>query len=190
MLETFRTADGGYAKTPGSASGSTYHTFLVGLTYQLLQRPVPRAREAIQFVLSRQREDGGFVEVAPMRRSGTNPTAAAVGLLQLIDAGQSESPNLTPQLRQRVIDFLATLPSDEGGFRANSRAPLADLLSTFTGIWTLHRLGASDRISVDKVRLFVQALEVSVGSFRGGLWDDATDVEYTYYGLGLLALVH
>src|SRR5262245_51976225 len=28
-LETFRSPDGGYAKTPGAASGSTYHTFLV-----------------------------------------------------------------------------------------------------------------------------------------------------------------
>ena len=30
-LETFRAPDGGYAKAVGSASGSTYHTFLVGL---------------------------------------------------------------------------------------------------------------------------------------------------------------
>src|SRR5271166_5338513 len=29
-LESFRTRDGGYAKTPAGGSGSTYHTFLVG----------------------------------------------------------------------------------------------------------------------------------------------------------------
>ena len=28
----------------------------------------------------------------------------------------------------------------------------------------------------------------SIGGFRGGLWDEHTDVEYTFYGLGTLAL--
>ena len=28
----------------------------------------------------------------------------------------------------------------------------------------------------------------SIGGFRGGLWDEQTDVEYTFYGLGTLAL--
>ena len=58
-LESFRMADGGYAKSAGGASGSTYHTFLVGLCYQLLGRPVPDAATALQFVASRRREDGG-----------------------------------------------------------------------------------------------------------------------------------
>src|SRR5579885_732645 len=33
-LESFRTSDGGYAKSIGGHSGSTYHTFLVALCYQ------------------------------------------------------------------------------------------------------------------------------------------------------------
>src|SRR5947209_13626023 len=65
-LETFRTADGGYAKAAGSASGSTYHTFLVALAYQLLGRTVPLPDEVSRFIQSRRREDGGFVEIAPM----------------------------------------------------------------------------------------------------------------------------
>src|SRR5438067_5025488 len=40
-LETFRTPDDGYNKSPGAASASTYHTFLVGLCYGLLNRPFP-----------------------------------------------------------------------------------------------------------------------------------------------------
>src|SRR5262245_42141593 len=83
-LESFRTSDGGYAKLPRHpGGGSTYHTFLVGLCYELLGRPFPDQEAVANFVLSRRREDGGFVEVAPMRRSGSNPTAAAVGALQL-----------------------------------------------------------------------------------------------------------
>jgi geranylgeranyl transferase type-2 subunit beta len=187
-LETFRTADGGYAKTAGSASGSTYHTFLVGLCYQLLGRSLPRPAEVTRFVHGRRREDGGFVEIAPMRRSGTNPTAAAVGVLQLL-AGSIDSGVLWPAgLREGVIGFLAEMPSPEGGLRANGRAPLADLLSTFTGAWTMDQLGALDRLDADTVRDYAQALELPTGGFRGGLWDDRTDVEYTFYGLGVAGL--
>ena len=50
MLETFRTSDGGYAKTAGAPSGSTYHTFLVGLSYQLLGRAFPDPKEVERFV--------------------------------------------------------------------------------------------------------------------------------------------
>ena len=43
MLEKFRTVDGGYAKAVGATSGSTYHTFLVALCYELLGRPLPES---------------------------------------------------------------------------------------------------------------------------------------------------
>src|SRR5262249_34513913 len=73
ILESFRTKDGGYAKTHEGAAGSTYHSFLVTLCYELIGRPLPHAARLVQFVFDRQREDGGFVEIAPMKRSGTNP---------------------------------------------------------------------------------------------------------------------
>ena len=87
-----------------------------------------------------------------------------------------------------TADYLAQMPSDEGGLRANDRVPLADLLSTFTGGWTLAMLGALDRIDVGRARRYVQELEIDTGGFHGGLWDAGTDVEYTFYGLGSLAL--
>jgi geranylgeranyl transferase type-2 subunit beta len=179
-LETFRTPDGGYAKTPGSHAGSTYHTFLVCLTYQLLNKTLPRSEVAVQFVRSRQRADGGYVEIGPMRRSGTNPTAAAVGILHILDGLDSTDA---------VIGFLAGMPSMEGGFRANERAPLADLLSTFTGVWTLHQLQGLHRVDVDAARRYAEALDSSNGGFRGGSWDAGKDVEYTFYGLGVLGLL-
>lgn len=188
-LETFRTADGGYGKTPGAASGSTYHTFLVGLTFELLGRPFPQPAAITRFLQSRQREDGGFVEIAPMRRSGTNPTAAAIGTLQLLDTVDG-TPALTPEVRANVAGFLAGMASAaEGGLQANGRVPLADLLSTFTGAWTLAQLDALDRLDVPGVRAYAEELELDDGGFRGGLWDEATDVEYTFYGLGVLALL-
>jgi geranylgeranyl transferase type-2 subunit beta len=185
-LETFRTPDGGYAKSVGGASGSTYHTFLVGLCYELLGRPVPRPEEIVRFVASRRREDGGYVEIAPMRRSGTNPTAAAVGLLQL---AEDQERGLTEEVRSGVAGFLAEMVSPEGGLQANGRAPLADLLSTFTGTWTLAELGELGRVDVAQVLHYARSLEREEGGFHGGLWDEGWDVEYTFYGLGVLALL-
>lgn len=182
-LETFRTPDGGYAKTPGATGGSTYHTFLVGLCYQLLGKPLPSPEDLVRFIHTRRRDDGGFVEIAPMRRSGTNPTAGAIGALQLVGDG------LTDEVRTGVVDFLARMPGMEGGLRANDRAPLSDLLSTFTGCWTLAQLDALDRLDFDAVRAYAQSLEQPDGGFRGGIWDERADVEYTFYGLGVLALL-
>jgi geranylgeranyl transferase type-2 subunit beta len=182
-LETFRTPDGGYNKSPGASAASTYHTFLVGLCYELLGRSLPRPEEVVQFVLARRRDDGGFVEVAPMRRSGTNPTAAGIGILQLVKGRHLPVADIAP-----TIDFLVQMPGMDGGLRANDRVPLSDLLSTFTGCWTLAQLNALDRIDLKQVAQFAGAVELPDGGFRGGLWDEATDVEYTFYGLGVVAL--
>jgi geranylgeranyl transferase type-2 subunit beta len=184
LMESFRTPDGGYAKTPGGTSGSTYYTFMVALCYEMLAKEVPEPDAVARFVRSRQREDGGFVEIAPMTRSGTNPTAAAVGLLQMLPRADFSTAQA-----DRVIAFLAEMPSFEGGLRANGRAPLADLLSTFTGAWTLDRLGALDRLDKEKVEEFVLSVEQPEGGFHGGVWDDSSDVEYTFYGLGALAVL-
>lgn len=185
-LESFRTADGGYAKGPGGNAGSTYHTFLVTLCYQLLGRDVPGRDAIVEFVLSRRREDGGFVEIAPMRKSGTNPTAAGVGVLQVV---APEVFTQRPEVREGVIEFLAASPSVEGGLRANGRVPLADLLSTFTGSWTMAELGALDRLDALELRHYAEGTERAQGGFQGGLWDEGVDVEYTFYGLGTLGLV-
>jgi geranylgeranyl transferase type-2 subunit beta len=183
VLETFRTRDHGYGKTPGANSGSTYTSFLVCLALQLLDRPIPNLDGLVQFIRSRRRDDGGFVEIAPMKRSGTNPTAAGVGVLQIANA-------FTDELRISVVNFLAELPTPlEGGFRANDRIPAADLLSTFTGAWTLDQIGGRAKLNEPAIRDYAESCEEMRGGFHGGLWDDGRDVEYTFYGLGTLALM-
>ncbi len=181
-LESFRSPDGGYGKTPGAPHGSTYTSFLVALCLQLLDRPIPAPERLTAFVKSRRRPDGGYVEISAMKRSGTNPTAAGVGLLQILSELDEES-------RAGTAAFLAGLPSAfEGGIRANDRIPAADLLSTFTGGWTLDQLGAANKLDWEAVRRYADECERPIGGFRGGLWDEHTDVEYTFYGLGTLAL--
>ena len=183
IFEGFRTADGGYAKTHEGSLGSTYHSFLVVLCYELIGQTLPNPDQLVRFVRDRQRDDGGFVEIAPMKRSGTNPTAAAVALLRQLNAVESD-------IADDVLGFLTDVVSTEGGFQANTRIPFADGLSTFTGLLTAHDLGRRDLMSPDKILEWVtNSLELPTGGFRGASWDQQADVEYSFYGLGILGLL-
>ena len=182
-LERFRTTDGGYAKGARGAMGSTYHSFLVALCYELIGLPIPNPADLVRFVYDRQRDDGGFVEIAAMKRSGTNPTAAAVALLDLLGATDDA-------VGDNVSEFLAQVAGDEGGFQANTRIPFADGLSTFTGLLTARDLGLNGILDAERVERFVASLEEESGGFRGAAWDVQPDVEYTFYGLGILALLN
>jgi geranylgeranyl transferase type-2 subunit beta len=99
-----------------------------------------------------------------------------------------EFPQALAEARGGVSDFLVGMASSEGGLRANGRAPLADLLSTFTAVWTLESLGDLSRLNGEQVRRYAVALELREGGFHAGLWDEGSDVEYTFYGIGILAL--
>ena len=181
-LETFRRPDGGYAKTEEGQSSSMYHTFLVVLSQQAISVPIVDPDRIGNFVLSRRQNDGGFVEMAVMKRSGTNPTAAAIGLMQVLERAS--------EVREGAVDFLAEMQTDDGGLRANTRIPVADLLSTFTGLLSLADLSALHEIDCRAVRQFVHRVEHEEGGFHGAEWDSGCDVEYTFYGLGALALLH
>jgi geranylgeranyl transferase type-2 subunit beta len=187
LLQSLRKPDGGYARSAAASGSSTYITFLVGLCYEMLGRSLPERESVCRFVLTRRRGDGGFVELGPMRKSGTNPTAAAVGLFQLAAAGPEQG--WTDEVRRGVIDFLAGRQSMEGGLLANTSIPVADLLSTFAGAWTLGEIGGMGRVATAALLSYARSLEEPGGGFRGGLWDDGTDVEYTFYGLGVMGLL-
>lgn len=186
-LESLRRDDGGYAKGPEGTASSTYHTFLVALCRQLIDAPLIEPQRMVAFVLSQRREDGGFVEIKPMRRSGTNPTAAAIGLLKIVD--QLDDNAGEEDVREDVVDFLADMQTDEGGLRANTRIPIADLLSTFTGLLTLTDLDAADSIDATAVARYAKSLEQPAGGFLGAAWDQGVDVEYSFYGLATLGLL-
>lgn len=183
-LEALRTGDGGYARSTEGSVGSTYHSFLVVLTWQMMGRPIPRPNALIQFLYDRQRDDGGFVEIAPMRRSGTNPTAAAVALLR-------ELGGMDEDIEADVLGFLTDVVAGEGGYQANTRIPFADGLSTFTGLLTSQELGRGSLIAPWRINAFVErSLEHESGGFSGAEWDGQPDAEYTFYGLGILGLLN
>ena len=182
FLERLRREDGGYAKAPEGHAGSTYHTFLVMLVYELIERPLPAPHAVVDFLRNQAAADGGFREIRASKRAGTNPTAAAIGALRILDQLDEETSELT-------IDFLFEMQTDEGGLRANTRIPIADALSSFTGMLTLDDLEALDEIELVPMQRYVDSLQLPGGGFRAATWDEAHDVEYTFYGLGCLALL-
>lgn len=182
LLNQLRRDDGGFSKSLEGRAGSTYQTFLVLLCLELIERDCPDSEAATRFLLSQRQDDGGFLEIRVGKRSGANPTAAAVGALRILG-------KLGGELSSDAAAFLAELQTDEGGFQANTRIPLPDLLSTFTASVTLADLAALDTISIPAVRKYVRSMEQPEGGFRGFEFDPADDVEYTFYGLGALALL-
>ena len=181
-LERLRRADGGYAKAAEGSASSTYHTFLVLLSLQLIERQPPQPEMIVAFLRSQASEEGGFREIRASKRAGTNPTAAAIGALRILSSVDETT-------RAGTIDFLAEMQTDDGGLRANTRIPIADLLSTFTGLLTLQDLGGANEIDLAAVKAFAISLQLEEGGFRGAEWDPAHDVEYTFYGLGTLGLL-
>ena len=181
-LNELRRDDGGFAKGPMGKASSTYHTFLVLLCLQLIERPIAEPEKIVAFIKSQEDADGGFHEIRVSKRAGTNPTAAAVGVLRMLDA-------VSETTSESTIDFLYEMQNDEGGLRANTRIPIADVLSTFTGVVTLRDLGGLAEIDLAAALKYVQSLESEEGGFLGAAWDEIFDVEYTFYGIAATALL-
>lgn len=182
LLAQLRRDDGGFSKSLEGQTGSTYQTFLVLLCYELIERPCPDAGSAHRFLMRQQQDDGGFLEIRVGKRSGTNPTAAAIGALRILD-------ELSEDIALDAGEFLAELQTSEGGFQANTRIPLPDLLSTFTACVTLADMDQMELISQPGAKRYVESMQLTTGGFRGFEFDPADDVEYAFYGLGALALL-
>lgn len=181
LLESLRTSDGGFAKSPEGRAGSTYQTFLSVLCLELMGRKPADSQTVLQFLASQAHPEGGYLEIRAAKRAGVNPTAAAIGTLKTLGA-------LDQIDQQATIDFLSEMQSDEGGLTANTRIPFADLLSSCTGMITLADLNATDAIDVAAVRRYAQSMQAAGGGFTGFALDHVADVEYTFYGLATLAL--
>ena len=195
LLESRRCADGGYGKSPNAAAASTYHTFLAGLCYDLLGERFPQPERIAGFVRGRRRADGGFAELEQMPHGSINPTAAGAALALATGAADEE-------MVDGVVRFLLTAQREEGGWPASARAPAGDLLSTFTALLTLSDFGALDQADHAGARRFLAACRgpapaatqadsaaTPPAGFRASPIDSQADVEYTFYGLGCLAVL-
>jgi len=180
VLDQFHTPNGGYARARGEPA-SLYHTFLGILCEQMLGLS-PLGPPIRTLLRKRLRADGGYSDLGQTERGETNPTAAAVALLKIFGALEGENVEST-------AEFLATMQRADGGFAAHQEAPASDLLSTFTALVSLADLNRLRCVNLASVGRFVRALASEHGGVRGSILDNEPDVEYTYYGLGVLGLL-
>lgn len=175
-LETLRRADGGYAKGVEGQASSTYpHSFLVVICLQLLDKLPPESERLLAFLKSQVAEEGGFREIKVGKRAGTNPTAAAIATFKIL--------GLDEDTRLDTIDFLLDMQTDEGGLRANTRIPIADLLSTFTGRQTARRPWRFERYRSGRCGTVCPFAGTRRGWLSCGRGIQQNDVEYSFYGL-------
>ena len=173
---------GGFSRFADDGRVSAYHTFLGSLCFQLLEVDMPAIEDAIDAISALNRADGGYAELADQAASQTNATAAAVGFLVMHDA-------LPPEKAAATARFLAKMQSADGGLKPHAAVASGDLLSTFTGLLTLSSLGGFHEIDAAGVARFLQRTAHPSGGFLACEGDDTPDVEYTYYGVGTLALL-
>ena len=179
--ERFHCSDGCFAASKNSTFSSTYTTFLTAIFYELLGESERIRAIPVEPILARQRSDGGFVELPPLQYGGTNPTAAAVGLLAILEIPLPE--------KQKTVDFLCRCQQPDGGFQAHAKIPIPDLLSSFSALMALYDLDASDQVNRFALRNFVTSLRSPDGGYFGLVHDQQSDVEYTFYGMALEAML-
>ena len=182
ILKRYEKKDGGYMKSPFDKTMSIYNSFLAMLCLSKLGDKYPESNKASSKLLKRQTDDGGFTELGIKLNGQTNPSAAAVMMLFAFDA-------LSQRAKEKAAGFFVRMQDSSGGFFAHEKAPMPDLLSTYTTLLTLKAIGESKSVDREAARKFVDSLADKNGGFKGVEVDNATDIEYTYYGLGCLGII-
>ena len=172
---------GGFAR-PGGTVVSAYATFVAALCCELLEIPFPRPTRTVRALTALRRPDGGFSELPGDTQGQTNATAAVIAVLIMCDA-------LTATTARKAAHFLTAMQAPDGGLRAHAGAPESDLLSTFTGMLTLTMLDTRTDLDIGGLARFLRAVAAPEGGFYASPTDSDIDLEYSLYGIGLLALV-
>jgi prenyltransferase beta subunit len=177
-LESFRSADGGFAVTASALTGSAYACFLAMAAFEDLGATVPDGDRMLGCLESVRAADGGYANRPDAEEGSTPATAAAVMVMRHLDVAPDAA------VSRWLLDRCYT----RGGFFAAPRTPMPDLLSTATALHALAALHADIDHLRESCLDFVDTLWTSAGGFYGSWADTTLDCEYTYYGL--LALGH
>jgi hypothetical protein len=177
-IEQFRSADQGYATTPGAAAGSAYAAFLALGAYQDFGREIPDPGGVLRSIDGLRAADGSYGNHPGLASGLTTTTAAAVTVRRQLGAPPERAAGL----------WLLDRCHASGGFFAAPSAPVPDLLSTATALHALTSLHVPLGGIQDACLDFIDSLWTNRGGFFGTWADDEADCEYTYYAL--LALGH
>lgn len=181
VLAAFRRTDGSFRATVDRGP-SCYNSFLGSLCYELLDRSLDHVDGLTESVAELQRTDGGFPEDSGRSVSQTNTTGAALAVLGMFGT-------TPPPVMAAGVAFIQSMQTDDGGWRAHPGVPGGDLLSSFTAMTVLSALELLGTVDIARLGRFVAALSTPEGGFRSCAADLEVDIEYTYYGIGVAALL-
>jgi prenyltransferase beta subunit len=173
-LERWRSKDGAWHHAvQGADHASAYGVFLMVMLRQDMlnsMESLERSREALRALKSR---DGGY----------SNSPGADFGVCTATTAALLALSALGDDVDEDAIAFLRTLRVAGSGFKANALAPIPDLLSTATALFTLCSLNVDIGAMRTDCSRFVDELWNEDGGFCGSEADPVSDCEYTFYGL-------
>ena len=181
QIETCRTSDFGFRKGL-SDSSSIYAAFLAALCFDMLGTEDQMLLSYMDSITGLSGIDGGFPESEADAASQLNSTAAAVSLIAYMKAG-------SPDDISRHLQYIAGAQKNDGGFVASGNISCGDLLSSFSAVAALAFLGNLEMINLRQITRFLKSVETPGGGFRACLDDPEADVEYTYYGVGILGIL-
>lgn len=179
LIDAQKIPTSGFVRT-GEQQVSAYETFLALLCYEIIGEELGDKADIALALRGLQCADGGFAELPGREMGQTNATAAAVATL--LRCGVAD-------LGGAPAGFLLGMQAADGGLMAHVGVGEGDLLSTFTGCLTLFNFDALGRLDLPALGKFVRTLMLPGGGFRAALRDSEADIEYTYYGLGTIAIL-
>jgi hypothetical protein len=113
---------------------------------------------------------GGYSNIAGNGAASVNATSAALSVI-----GQLDGYALNDD-----VDYLYRSQDDSGGFSVSENTPFPDILSTATALFVLNCYGVTPRVGPVH---FIEAHWLESGSFAPALFEETSDIEYTFYGL-------
>jgi len=130
-LKFLETPDGGWANERGVKVGATNST--AAAVTLLRQLSMPIASSVGDWLLARSHADGGFLAAPTAPLPDLLSTATALHALAGLDR------DFTP-LKERCLDFIDTLWTNEGGFHGHWGDDILDCEYTYYGLLALGHL--------------------------------------------------
>lgn len=171
-MQKFRTANGSFSYD-GKRDGLPYAVFLAMNFYLDLETEMPEPEKVIAALESYLSSDGRF----------SNPESHGAGLLLSTVAGLLSYKQLTGRILNVSLEWVKAQMTDSGGFKADPKAQLPDMLSTAVALFALQSCNADISAFKSRSLEFVKQHWLANGGFSATLLDETGDCEYVYYGL-------
>ncbi|RXQ89881.1 hypothetical protein EO244_13945 [Ancylomarina salipaludis] len=179
LIETYKSKDGAYNHNKKQAEQATvYASFLVWTLFQDLNEEESVLNRITNQLYTLKCDDASFANDSASKTGVTSATAA--GLIMTSNQNHNFDGSMF---------YLKQNYTSRGGFKAASDLPIADLLSTSTGLLALYMAGENLQNLSEKSIDFINLHWDESGGFFGSIADMTCDVEYTYYallGIGIL----